>query len=228
MFETIVEGTRRTLELRASSGATRFLLTSSGAVYGRQPPELAHVPEDYHRRARPDRSAPGRTREGKRAAEMLCAIYADEDCSRRSRGASRSSVRICRSTRSSPSGISSATGCRAARFGVAGDGTPHRSYLYARRSRGVALDDSVAGPAMRPYNVGSEAAITIADLARLIASRFTPFPRCGSRARRCGADGGSGTCPAPLGRAASSGLTATVGLESAIDRTVEWYGRALS
>ena len=36
IFDTIVDGTRRTLELARQSGAKKFLLTSSGAVYGRQ------------------------------------------------------------------------------------------------------------------------------------------------------------------------------------------------
>ncbi len=72
MFDTIVEGTKRTLDVAIASGAKRFLLLSSGAVYGRQPPDLTHVPEAYL--GGPDpldvRAAYA---EGKRAAEWLAA-----------------------------------------------------------------------------------------------------------------------------------------------------------
>src|SRR5208283_3137026 len=77
LFETIVDGTRRALEFARHSGANSFLLTSSGAVYGRQPPDLTHVPEDYG--GGPEATAPRWAYgEGKRAAEMLCALYAKQ------------------------------------------------------------------------------------------------------------------------------------------------------
>ena len=40
-------GTGRALEFAKHSSATRFLLTSSGAVYGSQPSELYGIPEDH-------------------------------------------------------------------------------------------------------------------------------------------------------------------------------------
>ena len=77
MLNTIVQGTRHTLDFAKYCGANKFLLTSSGAVYGKQPPDITHIPENYL--GAPDtmdtRSAYG---EGKRLAELLCAMYAKQ------------------------------------------------------------------------------------------------------------------------------------------------------
>ena len=48
MLSTIVAGTERTLRVRFSVRSNEsFLLTSSGAVYGKQPPTVTHVPETF-------------------------------------------------------------------------------------------------------------------------------------------------------------------------------------
>ncbi|HVY60451.1 MAG TPA: NAD-dependent epimerase/dehydratase family protein, partial [Planctomycetota bacterium] len=74
-LDTIVEGTRRALDFAAHAGAKRFLLTSSGAVYGRHPTgEPLRVPEDF--RGGPDPLDPRASyAEGKRLAEHLGALY---------------------------------------------------------------------------------------------------------------------------------------------------------
>src|SRR5262249_40048423 len=75
LLDTMIEGTRAVLELARRKGARKLLLTSSGAVYGRQPPEVPLLTEEYT--GAPDlfnhRSAYG---EGKRLAEHLCTLYA--------------------------------------------------------------------------------------------------------------------------------------------------------
>ena len=68
MLSTILAGTERTLKFAAQCGARKFLLTSSGAVYGRQPPEMTHVPESYDGAPDPLNAASVYA-EGKRAAE---------------------------------------------------------------------------------------------------------------------------------------------------------------
>ena len=74
MFDTIVAGTRRTLDFALACGATTMLQVSSGAVYGPQPPELSHMSEDY--RGVPDVMATTAAYgEGKCAAELHCAAY---------------------------------------------------------------------------------------------------------------------------------------------------------
>ena len=46
-YDQIVDGTRNILDLAVATGARRFLLTSSGAIYGPQPADLAAIPEDW-------------------------------------------------------------------------------------------------------------------------------------------------------------------------------------
>jgi dTDP-glucose 4,6-dehydratase len=76
-FDTIVTGTRRVLEFSRRAGVKKLLLTSSGAVYGKQPPDLETIPEEYN--GAPDPTSPGSVYgEGKRAAELLCSRYAEQ------------------------------------------------------------------------------------------------------------------------------------------------------
>src|SRR5262249_19404769 len=57
---------------------------------------------------------------------------------------------------------------------VRGDGTPVRSYLYAADMTIWLLRILFRGTAGTAYNVGSEEAIRVADLARLVAEELGP------------------------------------------------------
>jgi UDP-glucuronate decarboxylase len=73
-YDQIVDGTRNILDLAVATGARRFLLTSSGAIYGPQPTDLEALPEDWP--GSPPLAEPSTAYgQAKRAAEHLCALF---------------------------------------------------------------------------------------------------------------------------------------------------------
>ncbi len=84
MTRTITEGTHNVLEMAKDRGVRRFLFISSGAVYGEQPADMAHTPEQY--RGAPDSLDPGSAyAESKRMGEaalfhLLRPLRHRDDC----------------------------------------------------------------------------------------------------------------------------------------------------
>lgn len=168
--DSIIDGTRRVLAFARASGASRLLFLSSGAVYGKQPHTLDRIDETFT--GAPDaldyRNAYG---EAKRIAEMYCSVAARED------GLESVIARIFAIAGPGlPLDAHFAIGnfVRDALAGgpirVNGDGTAVRTYLYSGDIAvwlAALLVDGRSGVA---YNVGSDAQINIADLARLVAS----------------------------------------------------------
>jgi len=77
MIDTVVEGTRRVLHALDGSGAVPVLLTSTGAVYGKQLPSVTNTSEDSVHA--PDPLDPASAyAEAKRMAELLGAVASAE------------------------------------------------------------------------------------------------------------------------------------------------------
>ncbi len=173
-YNQIVIGTQTILEFAVNAGATRFLLTSSGGVYGQQPSDLTAIPESFHQI--PDPLNPNTAYAmGKRAAEHLCALYQAQfgiepviarcfafvgpDLPTDAHFAIGNFIRDAVERRD---------------IVVSGDGTAIRSYLDQRDLAHwltVMLQSGAAGNA---YNVGSTSAISIRELAELVRGVLHP------------------------------------------------------
>lgn len=170
ILETCTTGTRRVLDAMAANAvASRVLLLSSGAVYGRTPPEVTAIPESWA--GAPDPLLPASVYgEGKRVSELLCAMAAAANPN------IQVSIARCFAFVGPhlPLDKHFAVGnfIRAALSGedihIQGDGTPIRSYLYAADLAHwlwVLLFD---GPNARVYNVGGIESISIGALAHRV------------------------------------------------------------
>ena len=174
-IDQIVGGTGALLA--ASGGiASRFLLVSSGAVYGPQPAELSHVPEDY--RGAPDPLLPGSTYgQAKRVAEQLCTIAHHEQGLQTviARLFAFGSAHIPRDGRYALGDfVRDALADDEAPIRVAGDGQAVRSYLGGHDMAHALVTALVAGEPGAAYNVGSDEAVTIAELAHRIRDWLSP------------------------------------------------------
>jgi nucleoside-diphosphate-sugar epimerase len=227
-FSTIVDGTRHCLDFAERSGAVKFLLTSSGAVYGKQPSELGHIPEEYI--GGPDSLSPAAAYgEGKRAAETLCAIYGE-----------RTPIQ-CKIARCFafvgphlPLDAHFAIGnfIRDAMAGgpivIHGDGTPVRSYLYAADLAVWLWTILFEAPALRAFNVGSDYPLSIRELASEVVRVIDPSAEV--RVARAPSSEIPPLQYVPCVRRARTelGLDVTVGLGQAIRRTALWHGSQTS
>ena len=223
MFDTIVEGTRRTLEFAQRCGAKNFLLTSSGAVYGKQPSQMPQIPEDYP--GGPDPTDPHSAYgEGKRASEMLCTFYAKQF-------GLEAKIARCFAfvgpylplDTHFAIGNFIRDGLRGGPIQVNGDGTPYRSYLYAADLAIWLWTILLRGETCRPYNVGSEESITIAELAHMVAQSFTPPVAVKIARAIVPGQPAERYVPAIRRAKAELDLSQWIALSTAIQRTISWH-----
>ena len=167
-YRQIVHGTENILEFAVRCGAKRFLLTSSGGVYGPQPLDLPNIDESWH--SIPDPLNPDNCYSiGKRAAEHLCALYSQSY---------NLEIVIARCFafvgKDLPLDEHFAIGnfIRDALDGkqiiVKGDGSPIRSYMDQRDLAEWLTALVYRGQNGSAYNVGSDSGISIKNLAYLV------------------------------------------------------------
>lgn len=221
MFDTIVQGTQNTLEFAKQCGAQNFLLTSSGAVYGKQPPHLTHIPEDYIAHPEPEINYSAYA-EGKKVAEQLCAQYEKKY---------KVNVKIARCFAFVGPYLPLDThfaignfirdGLKGNSIHVQSDGSSFRSYLYAAELTIWLWTILFRGKTMRPYNVGSNVPYSIREIAHHVADCFGQSVTFQIEEES--------TLPPEryipdVSRAENElGLAQKMGLKEAIQLTKEWY-----
>ena len=173
-YRQIVDGTENMLKFAVSSGAQRFLLTSSGGVYGPQPWDMKTIPETYN--GMPDPLNPlNAYGVAKRLAEHLCAQYGHQygietviarcfafvgkDLPRDAHFAIGNFIRDA---------------IERPEITVNGNGSPIRSYMHQSDLAHWLLTLLQQGASGNAYNVGSDEAISIADLALLVRDLVSP------------------------------------------------------
>jgi dTDP-glucose 4,6-dehydratase len=176
MLDTIFLGAHRVLDFASYTQAKKMLFLSSGAVYGKQPPDMSYIEESYHGtlNALDPYSAYA---VGKLVAEHMCGIHAQQH---------QTEIKIARCfafvgpylpldrhfaignfIRDALSGNS---------IHVSSDGSAYRSYQYVSDLIVWLLHILCFGESLVPYNVGSSEAISIVELARSIAKYIDPAP----------------------------------------------------
>jgi nucleoside-diphosphate-sugar epimerase len=223
MLSTIIAGTERALQFATSHGTHKFLLTSSGAVYGKQPASMTHVPEIYA--GAPDPLDPANVySEGKRAAELLCALYGKRDdleCKIARCWAFCGPYLPLDQHFAIGNFIGDVLAGRPIQ--IQGDGTPRRSYLYAADLAIWLWTLLFQAPQLVPFNVGSGHDVSILELAQIVAETLnsaTPI-----RVLKTAVPGALPVRYVPSVQRAGQmlGLRESTTLEQTIRRTADWY-----
>lgn len=222
MYATITKGTKRVLEFGDICRTKKVLFTSSGAVYGKQPPELNHISEDYITpHAHQDEKAI--YGQGKVDAEKLC-LQATS---------TKLEIKIARCFAFVGPHLPLDTHFAIGNFLLAGlqnkpilikgDGTPYRSYLYASELMIWLWKILFCGNSGRPYNVGSENEINIADLACKVAQHFDPQLKVEILQKSTPKKAADRYVPSTKRARDELGLQQEIDLEKAIEKTKLWH-----
>lgn len=223
-YETIVDGTRRTLEFAARCHAQKLLLTSTGGAYGPQPDDVMLMPEDFN--GAPDITRPVSSvlGEAKRVAELLARIYSESH---------QFEAKICRCfTFIGPylqldihyaAGNFIRDALRGNPIHVRGDGSAVRSFLYAPDLMIWLWTSLFRGTSGRLYNVGSERAISVGELASMIAKISGSQVIFENRAIDLPTSSSAQYVPSVHRITSELGVSELISLEESIKRTLSFY-----
>ncbi len=225
LFLGVVGGVSRTLDFALHCGAQRYLFTSSGAVYGRQPLELSHVGEDYF--GAPDTMRPASAYgEAKRASEFLCAAYHAKHGLETTiaRGFAFVGPYL---PLDGGSAIGNFIGDALAGEPIKlnGDGTPLRSYLYGADLAIWLWTILFRGQPARPYNIGAEPTYSIAQVARMVAEEVNPGSEVQIAEKADPARVPERYVPSTKRARAELGLEEWIDVREGIRRTAAWQRR---
>jgi dTDP-glucose 4,6-dehydratase len=105
---------------------------------------------------------------------------------------------------------------------VKGDGTPHRSYLYAADLAIWLWTILFHGFSCRPYNVGSEVDLSISALAKNVAETFPTAPEVRIAKKAISNEPSERYVPSTSRAKLELGLSQQLKLHEAIGRTACW------
>jgi nucleoside-diphosphate-sugar epimerase len=226
IFDTILDGARRLFDLAVRSKVRRILLTGSGAQYGPLPAGAGAGVAESYAGACVSNSASSAYGEGKRAQESLAAIYAQVH------GLEAVMTRcFAFAGPGLPLDGHFAIGnfvrdaLRADAIVLNSAGEAVRSYLHGADLAAWLLFMLVRGRPGEAYNVGSDQAISIADLAVRVGQRLAPHKPVQVLGRP-GAPGARTWYVPDIGKARSLGLNVWTDLDTSIDSMGAWAEQA--
>ena len=170
IFDVCVNGTKHVLELAVKCETKKFLLISSGAVYGTQPMNMEYIEESYS--GGPDlMNQKGCYGEGKRVSELLSNLYSN-------RYGFENKIARCFAFVGPylPLNAHFAIGnfihdaLNGGPLIIKGDGNSCRSYLYTSDLVVWLWTILFIGATNRPYNVGSPSALRISEIASKVST----------------------------------------------------------
>lgn len=222
MVDTIIQGTQRVLDFSEHTKAEKVLFVSSGAVYGKQPSDIANVAEQYN--GSPNVFDPKAAYAiGKYAAEHLCVLHANQY---------QREIKIARCfafvgpylplDQHFAIGNFIRDGLSGHSISVNSDGSAYRSYQYASELSIWLIQILCKGNSCTPYNVGSDESISILDLANTVADHFHPRPAVNVAKPKNNTVLAERYVPS-IEQAKTLGLKNNITLQQAIEKTIHWH-----